>query len=133
MLSGSALFIMARLTYPYFLKRVFNLRGRVEIAERLAETASRPNSMLFVVARNTGGVPVAVKKIINPVFPVEFRIASESLIMPELLTKTLFLETFLNTHGELGIFKPGDIKGALKRPVFFRKNNITLILNTAAK
>ncbi|MCX5784794.1 MAG: hypothetical protein NTX59_03815 [Elusimicrobia bacterium] len=133
LLSGSALFAMVRLGYPYFLKQAFDLRGRVEITERLAEAASRPNTMLFVVARNMGGVPVAVTKIINPVFPIDFRMASENLILPELLTKSLFLEAFLNTHGELGVFKPGDIKGELKRPVLFRKKDIELILDTAAR
>ena len=132
-LCGSALFALTRFGYLYFLRLAFNISGRVGITECLAETAARPNAMLFVTARNKAGVPVAVKKIINPVFPLNFRITSENLIMPGLLTKSLFLEAFLNNHGELGVFRQGDIKGEIKRPVLFREKEIGLILDTAAK
>ena len=132
-LCGAALFALTRFGCLYFIRLAFNLRGQVEITERLAEAAARPNAMLFMVARNKAGVPVAVKKIINPVFPLNFRITSANLIMPELLTKSLFLEAFLNNHGELGVFRPGDVKGGIKRPVLFREKEIELILDTAAK
>ncbi|HAF95614.1 MAG: hypothetical protein A2X34_05850 [Elusimicrobia bacterium GWC2_51_8] len=129
----AVLFALTRFGYLYFLRLTFNLRGQVVITEHLVETATRPNAMLFMVARNKAGVPVAVKKIINPVFPLNFRITSTNLIMPELLTKALFLEAFLNNHGELGVFRQGDIKGEIKHPVLFREKEIELILNTAAK
>lgn len=132
-LCGAALFALTRFGYLYFLRLAFNLRGQVEITEHLVEAAARPNVMLFMVARNKAGVPVAVKKIINPVFPLNFRITSANLIMPELLTRYLFLEAFLNNHGELGVFRPGDIKGEIRHPVLFREKEIELILDTAAK
>ena len=133
LLCGAALFALIRSGYPYFIRQAFSLRGQVEITAGLAEAASRPNTMLFLVARNKTGVPVAIKKIINPVFPLDFRITSENLMLPELLTKSLFLEAFLNNHGELGVFRPGDIKGEIKSPVLFREKGINLILNTVAK
>ena len=127
---GAALLASARLAYPRFLTIAFNLRGRLEMADSLKEAAARPNTMLFVVARNESGVPVAIKKIINPSFPLSFRLSAENLIMPELLTKFLFLEAFLNTHGELGVTRAGDIKGEIVRQVYFREKDVLLTLNT---
>ena len=66
-------------------------------------------------------------------FPLNFRINSSNLIMPELLTNSLFLEAFVNTHGELGVLKPGDIKGEIKRPVLFREKDLKIILDILAK
>ena len=105
-LFGAALFTVTRFGYLYFLRMAFNLRGQVAITKNLAETAAKPNAMLFMVVRNKAGIPVAIEKIINPVFPLNFRINSSNLIMPELLTNSLFLEAFVNTHGELGVLKP---------------------------
>jgi len=91
------------------------------------------NSMLFVVARNEKGVPVAMHKIINPVFPAAFELDSSSLIMPDLLTRGLYLETQLNTHGQLGVFRRGDLKGELSASVNFRSRGAALRLDRLAK
>ncbi|PJA16281.1 MAG: hypothetical protein COX65_02840 [Elusimicrobia bacterium CG_4_10_14_0_2_um_filter_56_8] len=89
--------------------------------------------MLFVIARNGGGVPVAVKKIINPVFPARFEMTSSSLIMPDLLTRRIYLEALVNTHGQLGTLRRGDLRGTRNERVNFASKNIEIKLNTAQK
>ncbi len=133
------LFILAGLLtsayfiYPFALRSVFLIRGTAEITFELAEKAAKPNTMFFLVARNEGGVPVAVKKIINPVFPLDFQMIPSDLIMPDILTKKVYLEAFINSHGKLGIFKNGDLKGSIKSPLFIFSKNNRIIIDTPAK
>jgi len=127
------LLLTGYLLYPFALRAVFLVKGTAAITSDLAERAARPNTMLFLVARNEGGVPVAVKKILNPIFPVDFQITPSDLIMPDVLTKKIYLEAFINSHGELGVFRNGDLKGSINTPllIFSKHNNI--LIDTPAK
>ena len=119
--------------YPFALRAFFLLNGTVAITPDLAGRATKPNSMLFLVAKNEGGVPVAVKKIINPILPLDFQITSSDLILPDILTKKVYLEAYLNNHGRLGTLKSGDLTGSLKQPMFIFTKHRTLVINTIAK
>ncbi|HAT72360.1 MAG TPA: hypothetical protein DCS63_06045 [Elusimicrobia bacterium] len=121
-----------RFGYPVALRYFFRASGTVSLAAGLTASLPGPNSMLFLVARNDGGVPVAVKKIINPVFPVKFEMTSANLIMPDLLTRKLYLEALLNTHGQLGAVRRGDLKGDLPVRVSIMSKGLDIILDTAA-
>lgn len=119
--------------YPFALRAVFLVKGTAQITSDLAERAARPNTMLFLVARNENGVPVAVKKVINPVFPMDFQMTPSDLIMPDILTKTVYLEAFLNSHGELGVLKSGDLTGSVRKPMFIFTKKQVLVIDTKAK
>lgn len=123
----------AYFAYPYALRAFFVLKGTVQITSDLAERAAKPNTMLFLVARNEDGVPVAVKKIINPVFPLDFQMTPSDLIMPDVLTKKVYLEASLNSHGELGRLKSGDLSGSIKRPMFIFSKRHTLLIDTLTR
>lgn len=116
--------------YPLALKYFFRASGTVSVRPDLLTSLPGANSMLFVVARNSGGVPVAVKKIINPVFPARFEMGPSSLIMPDLLTRRIYLEAALNTHGQLGVSRRGDLKGELSAGVTITSKGIPLTLDT---
>ena len=122
-----------RFGLPVALKYFFRVSGTVTIAPGLIQALPGSNSMLFVIARNGGGVPVAVKKIINPVFPARFEMTSSSLIMPDLLTRRIYLEALVNTHGQLGTLRRGDLRGTRNERVNFASKNIEIKLNTAQK
>ena len=124
----SLLAMSAYFIYPFTLRAIFLVRGTAEITSELAERAAKPNTMLFLVAKNEGGVPVAVKKIINPVFPLDFQLTPSDLIMPDILTKKIYLEAFVNSHGNLGVFKNGDLTGSIAAPLFIfsKKNRIRI-------
>ncbi|HNW43228.1 MAG TPA: hypothetical protein PKI19_01915 [Elusimicrobiales bacterium] len=111
-----------RFGYPATLRYFFKVGGTIQLGSA-AGTALPANSMLFVIAKNDSGVPVAVKKIINPVFPVSFMITPANLIMPDLLTRSVYVEAAVNTHGRLEFFRKGDLKGKCAEPVaVFRKD-----------
>lgn len=122
-----------RFGYPAALKYFFRVSGTVSVSDRLLASIPGPNSMLFVVAHNDGGVPVAVKKLINPVFPVKFEMTSENLIMPDLLTRKLYLEGLLNTHGQLGATRRGDLKGELRGRVTVMSKGLDITLDRVAE
>jgi len=58
------------------------ISGTVNISPALLGKARQPNSVLLIVARNRGNVPVAVREIVNPEFPCPFTIGAEDLILP---------------------------------------------------
>ena len=116
-----------RFGYPAYLRYFFKIRGTITLGGA-AEQALPANSMLFVIAKNESRVPVAVKKIINPVFPLNFEITRANLIMPDLVTRRVYLEAFVNTHGLLGVFRKGDLKGECADPVTAARKDIALRL-----
>ncbi|MCG2725066.1 MAG: hypothetical protein L6420_02205 [Elusimicrobia bacterium] len=118
-------YISADFLYPHVLKKIFSVSGTVRITEKYNK---KPNAMLFIVLKNKGNIPVAIKKIINPSFPMKFSLNSDDLIMPDLLSKKLYLEAYLNNHGILGKSKTGDMLGKIENPIFInsKKNEIAL-------
>jgi hypothetical protein len=91
----------------------FRLSGVVEIAPALAARAPRTNATLFVVARNAGGVPVAVHRIVNPQFPAAFAMGPSDLLVPAIRRREpLTLMARLNAHGNLDRAYPGDLEGS---------------------
>jgi len=91
----------------------FQLSGTVDIAPRLRERTPKENAMLFVVAENEGGVPVAVHRIVNPEFPAEFKMSPADLLVPAVRRReVLRLHAEMNTHGDVGTPRPGDFEGA---------------------
>lgn len=119
--------------YQAALRYFFRASGTVSVRPDLLNSLPGPNAMLFVVARNSGGVPVAVKKIINPVFPARFEMGPSNLIMPDLLTRRLYLEAALNTHGRLGDVRRGDIKGQLNSGVSIISKGSSITLDVLEK
>jgi hypothetical protein len=90
----------------------FSLSGTVDIAPRLRERAPKTNAMLFVVAENEGGVPVAVRRIVNPEFPAAFKMGPDDLLVPAVRRRErLKVHVEMNTHGDVGRPQSGDLSG----------------------
>lgn len=126
-------FLGWRFGYPAALKYFFRVSGTVGISENLLPSMPGANSMLFLVALNEGGVPVAVKKVINPVFPVKFEMTPSTLIMPDLLTRKLYLNAMMNTHGQMNSPRRGDLRGEVRSMIGFRDKGVNFSLDTLVK
>ncbi len=132
LLAGAG-FLVWTFGYPAALKYFFRVSGTVAINDGLLTSMPGQNSMLFLVAQNEGGVPVAVKKIINPVFPLKFEMTPSNLIMPDLLTRKLYLSAAMNTHGQLKSTRRGDLKGEVRAQIGFRQKGIAFALDSVVK
>ena len=109
---AAALALAALLGGCEWLTGDFRLSGVVELAPQLAARAPRTNATLFVVARNAGGVPVAVHRIVNPEFPASFTMDAGDLLVPAIRRgEPLTLTARLNAHGNLDRPQPGDLEG----------------------
>ena len=108
----------------------FRLTGTVTIASALQRKAPRDNAVMFIIARNRGGLRVAVQRIVNPHFPVKFTFRSEDLIMPEVPADTpLDIEVEMNVHGRLGQPQRGDLEGRQPSPVFPGERRIHIVVD----
>jgi hypothetical protein len=103
-------------TYTYYWNRSvkegrFNITGTVTVPERLATLAQADNNACAIIVKNMADVPVAIKRVVDPKFPLEFALGEEDLLT-EHIDKDLKLEVQINNHGRLGFIKQGDIFGA---------------------
>lgn len=118
MKAGAALLLLAALAGGCeWLTEDFRLSGVVEISPLLEARAPKTNSVLFVIAQNAGGVPVAVHRIVNPEFPAAYTMSSKDLLVPGIRrNEHLIIVARLNAHGNLGAPRPGDLEGRCPSP-----------------
>jgi len=101
--------------YSFYTKAAepekFALAGVIEVPERLEQYADAKNMTCSIIVKNQADVPIAIKRIINPQFPLNFKVDAKDLLVsaPEGSVK---LEVQINNHGNLGILKAGDIFGS---------------------
>lgn len=129
-LFGLVLISASYLTYPSIMKKIFNISGTITMPEELKNKYSKPNFMLFIIVKNEEDMPIAINKIINPSFPLNYTITAENLVMPDLLCNKMRVEAHLNSHGKLGKPLPGDAKGEFAGPVFIRSQNVNINIDT---
>ena len=89
----------------------FNVTGTVTVPQRLEKVAHADNNSCAIIVKNAADVPVAIKRIVNPKFPLQFELGEEDLLAST-IEGELKLEVQINNHGKLGVIKEGDIFGA---------------------
>ncbi len=88
----------------------FSLAGKVEVADRLLQTAEATNVSCAIVVKNEADVPIAIKRVVNPKFPMQFNIDKNDLLIDS-YNGNIKLEVQINSHGNLGVLRRGDIFG----------------------
>ena len=89
----------------------FNVTGTVTVPERLTKVAEADNNSCAIIVKNAADVPVAIKRVVNPKFPLQFQLGEDDLLATD-VEGDLKLEVQINNHGKLGVIKEGDIFGA---------------------
>lgn len=131
MKAAAVLLAAAALAGCEILTPDFKLSGEVDISPALAARAPKTNAVLFVVARNEGGVPLAVHRIVNPEFPAAFSMGPQDLLVPGIRRQeSLRVSVEMNTHGNLGQPHAGDLAGVLSSPVRPGSRGLRLVLET---
>ena len=111
-------------------QREFRLSGTITVAASLQRRAPQDNVVLFIVAKNRGDVPVAVQRMVNPQFPVEFSLGPEDLIVPDLPADTpLRVEVEMNAHGAMGKPQHGDMGGTHPNLVYPGERRVHLVID----
>ncbi len=101
----------------------FNVTGTVTVPERLAKVAQADNNSCAIIVKNAADVPVAIKRVVNPKFPLAFQLGEEDLLAAE-VDGDLKLEVQINNHGKLGVIKEGDIFGAVPNTIKPNAKNV---------
>jgi len=110
--------------------REFHLSGTVTIASVLQRKVPRDNTVMFIIAKNRGDVPVAVQRIVNPHFPVKFILGPDDLIVPEPPSDMpLRIEVEMNMHGALGRPQPGDLQGRHLNLVYPGERRVHIVVD----
>jgi hypothetical protein len=109
------------------------ITGVVNVSPDLLGKAQSPNAVLFVVARNLGGVPVAVREIVNPAFPYKFSIGPEDLILPGAWTSGLTVTARLATRLGPDGLPASDIEETRAIEAKTGGETVRLYLDTAIK
>ncbi len=108
------------------------IAGRITIAPALADQV-RPTDVLFVIVRRPQGMPrpLAVKRIDNPKFPVEFEITNADLMMPGAeLHGMVDVVARLDRDGQAGPPQPGDLEGKYgKNPTLVGGRNVEIMID----
>ncbi|MCL2887875.1 MAG: hypothetical protein FWF35_00975 [Elusimicrobia bacterium] len=114
--------------YTYYNKTVenkFSLSGTVTVPERLLTVAQAQNNTCSIIVKNEADVPIAIQRVINPVFPLQFKIGSKDLLVGE-VDGNVKLEVQINNHGNLGVLKTGDIFGSTAGTYALNSKDIVL-------
>ena len=103
----------------------FNLAGTVTVPQRLLQLAQADNNSCAIIVKNEADVPVAIKRVVNPKFPLQFTLSEEDLLTDS-VGKNVKLEVQINSHGQLGIIKEGDVFGSVDGMIAANAKDITV-------
>lgn len=126
LLTGAAIYLMKN----FLLAHAFDVSGEITVTGGISDNDFKRNNMLFIIAKNEKDVPLAVKEIINPVFPLKFRLNKKDIILGDLLTADLKLECVLNRSGNLGKMSPGDIYSSAPVKTLLFSKDVRLVLDS---
>lgn len=104
----------------------FHITGTVSVPERLVKMAQADNNSCAIIVKNEADVPVAIKRVVNPKFPLEFQMGEEDLLASS-LEGALKLEVQINNHGKLGVLKEGDIFGSTESAIKPNAKNVKVL------
>lgn len=110
----------------YIYSLITNINGIIEISDDISKSI-KPNSILYIMVRNDKNIIFAVKEIINPQFPLKFKITGKNVLYSDISSFKIKIETNINTHGEVGKIKPGDFYSSdIDATIFSRNINIKI-------
>lgn len=112
----------------------FRLSGTVIAPPRFVKRVETPNMMLFVTALNSGGVPVAAKRFVNPRLPLDWTMGPDDFIFPDRdWSGTMTVRVSVNGHGKVGVLQKGDLYGDHRHPVLSGDRAVDVVIDTEAE
>jgi cytochrome c-type biogenesis protein CcmH len=110
--------------------REFRVSGTITVASYLQTRIPKENGVLFIVAKNLGGVPYAVRRVVNPMFPVTYTLTGDDLVVPGSHPKDALRVTVeMNTHGNVGQAQRGDLAGEYPDVVYPGERRVHIVID----
>ncbi len=108
------------------------VRGRVLLSSEF-EDSTPEGAVLFVIARRAaGGPPLAVKRIAQPRFPLEFAIGPEDRMLESVpFAGPMLLSARLDSDGNATTRQSGDLRALAAAPVRPGDSGVRLVLDRA--
>lgn len=110
------------------------IEGVIEIAPEHA-SSSPDGAILFVIARNVGargGPPLAVLRIAEPSFPLDFKIGPENVMIPSMkFAGSISLSARLDADGNAMTRGAGDVSSTTEEPLLPGTTGVRLVLSEA--
>jgi cytochrome c-type biogenesis protein CcmH len=107
------------------------VRGKITLGPKVKGMNSK--ATLFIIARSagsSGGPPLAVKKIDQPVFPLSYVIGAENVMMQGTpFTGKINLSVRLDQDGNPTTRTPGDLMGNYQAPIDVGAKNIDIVID----
>jgi cytochrome c-type biogenesis protein CcmH len=106
------------------------IRGTVTLASGL-EGKLPPNAVLFLIARREGsGPPLAVKRIPQPHFPLDFEIGPRDRMIQTLpFVGPIQISARVDSDGNATTRTPGDLQGSLAEGVQPGASGVELVID----
>jgi hypothetical protein len=107
-----------------------NINGSITVSADLQKKAMQREFVLFIIAKDRGGVPVAVHRVVNPSFPLTYELGPEDMVVPgERPEGLLLIQVEMNTRGVVGRPAKGDLEGVLSEPIAPVQKGVEIVIN----
>ncbi len=89
------------------------IRGTITLAPELEDRVPAGAILFLIARRGEGGPPLAVRRVVEPRFPLEFSIGPEDRMIEQMpFVGPLLLSARIDTDGNAMTRQPGDLQGA---------------------
>jgi len=115
-LFGLAIFLLVACTKKSEPNVVISptISGTINVAANVKAQVD-PDAILYIIARQEGGPPLAVKRIMKPQFPVEYTLSQHDAMIPGTRFQgPMLVKARLDKDGNAGPVQAGDITGQNK-------------------
>ncbi|HEX2385691.1 MAG TPA: cytochrome c-type biogenesis protein CcmH, partial [Candidatus Binatia bacterium] len=110
------------------------IEGVIDVDAKTKPNVDR-NAVLFIIAKSTTGAgpPLAVKRIANPKFPLNYSLGAGDVMMPGTpFSGKVFVSARLSKDGNVSTKGPGDLAGEYKKnPIEVGAKKVDFLLEAA--
>ena len=111
-----------------------SISGSITLTGESANKIEQSEESLFILLKDSGGVPIAVKRIVNPQFPIFYSLGPDDLLIPSLRPRfPLMVEAELNLKGKIGPPELGDFSGVYPYSVGPRQKGVSIVMSRVSQ
>lgn len=106
------------------------ISGQIFVADELVENVNG-QAVLFIIARKEVGPPLAVKRVLQPTFPLTYSLSeSDAMIPGTVFQGEMIVKARLDADGNAGQLASGDMTGETSRTVPVGTSGVDIKIDT---